>query len=117
MCRNRLEILVLLFVSISLAKYFITVLHSWLSIWLIKCNYREYIYGVKDSLINSYKALVCGKVKGTISEFTSKGTSECEKVLDTNVFNLVNFMMIVKEPLKPLVLVAGGSFVTTLQLG
>lgn len=117
MYRNRLEILSLLFVAIFLAKYFIIEVYSWLSYWLNKCNYMEYIKRVVSNYENSYKALVYGKVKGTVSVVSSKGTGECEKVLDTNVFNLVNFMMIVIQPLKPLLVVAGGSFVTTLQLG
>jgi hypothetical protein len=67
--------------------------------------------------INSYKALILGEVKGTISRFTSKGASDREKVLDTDKINLVNFLSIAQYLTKHLSMVAGGTFVTTSQLG
>ena len=109
MYRNRLEILSHLLIVKSLVKYFIIGVYSWLSSWLNKCNYMEYIRGIEKWLQSP--------LKGTIQRFSHKGTSECEKVLDTVFFNLVNFVSMLVGGVKPFVVVAGGGFVTTLQLG
>lgn len=120
MYRNSIEKTTTLSKALLQGKYFILGVLSWLKVWLKKCNYREYLLVFYIEELHLLKVLQSPKIretKGTIWGVTFKGTGECEKVLDTNVFNLVNFMMILIYPLKPLLVVASGTFLTTLQLG
>jgi len=63
MYRNRLEILSQLLIDKSLAKYFTIGVCSWLSYWLNKYNYMEYINRVKVILRSSLNPLVCEVLK------------------------------------------------------
>ena len=63
MYRNRLEILSLLLIVKSLAKYFYTEFFNWLSSWLNKYNYVEYIKRGIELCELSIKPLYCGLLK------------------------------------------------------
>ena len=58
--------------------------HSTLTNTLLKCNYMEYIEENKNSLELP--------LKGTSWAFSTKGTSECEIILDTVILKLLDFL-------------------------
>jgi len=79
MYRNRLEILSLLLIVKSLAKYFYTEFFNWLSSWLNKYNYVEYIKRVKVNLINGFNPLVCEVLKVLYGVFLLRVLASAKK--------------------------------------
>lgn len=69
----------------SAARYIILGMYGYLTSYLTKCNYMEYIRGI-DKWLQS-------PLKGTIQRFSHKGTSECEIKLDIEFLKLLDFLI------------------------
>jgi hypothetical protein len=79
MYRNRLEILSQLLIAKSLAKYFTIGVCSWLSSWLNKYNYMEYIKGNSYIYKSVVKSLFLGHLKVLYRVFLTRVLASAKK--------------------------------------